>query len=273
MTRSEADIAIGWAAAEGWNPGLHDGDCFYQADPTGFLIGLVRDEPVATLSAVRYGESFGFIGFYIVKPECRGRGYGLQIWQAGLAHLGDRTVGLDGVVAQQENYQRSGFALAHQNRRYQGTGGGVFPVDLGVVPLSVMPFEPVNAYDRRFFPGERGAFLRCWINQPDCTALGVVRDDALMGYGVVRQCRSGYKIGPLFADTPEVADCLFSALRSQVPVDEPLVLDIPAVNPAAVELADRYGMTMVFETARMYIGPAPVLPMDRLFGITTFELG
>mgnify|MGYP003581476289 CR=1 FL=1 len=69
MTREEVDIAIDWAAAEAWNPGFYDADCFYAADPNGFLIGLLGDEPIATISVVRYGDSFGFLGFYIVKPE------------------------------------------------------------------------------------------------------------------------------------------------------------------------------------------------------------
>jgi hypothetical protein len=29
----------------------------------------------------------------------------------------------------------------------------------------------------------------------------------------------------------------------------------------------------VFETARMYTGPIPPLRLDRVFGVTTFELG
>jgi hypothetical protein len=32
-------------------------------------------------------------------------------------------------------------------------------------------------------------------------------------------------------------------------------------------------MTVVFETARMYTGEAPRLPLDGIFGVTTFELG
>ncbi len=32
-------------------------------------------------------------------------------------------------------------------------------------------------------------------------------------------------------------------------------------------------MTVGFETARMYTGPAPALPLRRIFGVTTFELG
>jgi len=42
MSRQELDLAVDWAAAEGWNPGLHDANCFYAIDPNGFLIGLLE---------------------------------------------------------------------------------------------------------------------------------------------------------------------------------------------------------------------------------------
>ena len=103
MTRLEVDLAIDWAAAEGWNPGLHDAHCFHAADPQGFLVGLVGDEPVAVISAMRYGATFGFIGFYIVKPGWRGQGFGLAVWKAGMARLAGRTIGLDGLGDQQAN--------------------------------------------------------------------------------------------------------------------------------------------------------------------------
>lgn len=273
MTRQEVDIAIDWAAAEGWNPGLYDADCFYAADPNGFLIGLVGNEPIATLSAVKYGDSFGFLGFYIVKPEYRGKGYGIQIWNAGLAYLRGRTIGLDGVVAQQGNYRKSGFKLAYKNLRYQGTAGGYFPTDSGIVQLSTIPFDEIDAYDKPFFPRNRTQFLRSWIDQPQSTALGILRNRKLVGYGVMRICRSGYKVGPLLADSQELADHLFSALKTHAPESAPIFLDTPAVNSAAVDLVKQHNMTLAFETARMYIGKSPDLPVGRLFGVMTFELG
>ncbi len=127
MTRKEVDLAIEWSAQEGWNPGIRDAECFYSADPSGFFIGLLNDEPIAVISVVKYGESFGFLGFYIVKPEYRGKGYGIQIWNAGLKYLEGRNVGLDGVVAQQNNYKKSGFKLAYRNIRYEGYGGEKHP--------------------------------------------------------------------------------------------------------------------------------------------------
>ncbi|MEN6336393.1 MAG: GNAT family N-acetyltransferase [Phycisphaerales bacterium] len=273
MRRDELDIAVEWAAQEGWNPGLHDADAFYAADPDGFLIGLLDDEPVATISVVKYGRSFGFLGFYIVKPACRGKGYGIRIWDAGLEYLAGRTVGLDGVVAQQDNYRKSGFTLAYRNVRYEGRGLGRVSRPPGIVELSSLPFDVVKTYDRPFFPAARTQFLKAWTHPPDGKALGVLQGGVLAGYGVIRRCRSGHKIGPLFADRPDLAEALFAALTSGVEPDVPVYLDTPQVNPAAVELAECHKMRVVFETARMYKGPEPNLPLDRLFGVTTFELG
>ncbi len=271
MAREELAIALDGAAAEGWNPGWHDAPCFHAADPEGFLLGLLDDEPVATISVVRYGADFGFLGCYIVKPGFRGRGLGLAIWQAGMARLAGRNVGLDGVPAQQGNYRKSGFKLAYRNIRHQGIGGGAPRTDERVVPLATLPFEAVRAYDQAFFPADRSAFLHCWIRQPGSTALGFVDGGALRGYGVLRPCRDGSKIGPLFADDVEIADRLLRMLMAGTAAT--IALDTPEVNPAALELARRHGLTAVFETARMYTGPAPALPLERLYGVTSFELG
>jgi hypothetical protein len=273
MNREEVDIAIEWAAKEGWNPGLHDAACYFTADPNGFLIGFLGDEPIATISAIKYGHSFGFLGFYIVKPENRGKGYGLRIWKAGLKYLEGRNIGLDGVVAQQENYMKSGFKLAYRNVRYEGVGGGKPPENSENVELSALPFETIDSYDRLFFPANRSDFIKSWISQTDCQALGILQSGELTGYGVIRACRSGYKIGPLFADSPELAESLFVALKSRVKPSAPVFLDTPEVNQAAVELAERHDMEIVFETARMYTGERPDLPLNRVFGVTSFEVG
>lgn len=273
MCPDEIALAVEWAAREGWNPGLHDAACYAAADPQGFLVGRLEDEPVATLSAVRYGKGFGFLGFYIVKPEHRGRGYGLRIWEAGMHALEGRNVGLDGVPAQQENYRKSGFQLAYRNIRHEGRTQGPVPEHGGVVELSALPFEAVTAYDRPFFSEDRTRFLASWIRQPESRALGILHQGRLSGYGVMRRCRAGHKIGPLFADGPVQAEALLDALQAGVDAGETLYLDTPEVNEAAVALAEGHGMRPMFETARMYNREIPNLPLDRVFGVTSFEVG
>jgi ribosomal protein S18 acetylase RimI-like enzyme len=273
MSEPELCAVLDWAAAEGWNPGLHDAACFYPADPGGFLAGVLDGEPVASIFAVKYGAGFGFIGGYIVRPEWRGRGYGRALWQAGMAHLAGRNVGLDGVVGQQANYARSGFRLAHRNFRYEGRGSGRAADARGAVPLSDFSDEEICRYDRSFFPEQRSLFLQRWVRQEGSLALGVKGAQGLAGYAVARPCRTGYKIGPLFADTPELAEQLFAGLLGQLAPDQPVFLDVPELNPAALALAERHQMQRCFETARMYTQEPPELSMDRMYGITSFELG
>jgi Acetyltransferase (GNAT) family len=85
MRPDEIAIAVDWAAAEGWNPGLADAACFATVDPEGFLIGELDGAPAATVSCVNYDPRFAFLGFYIVRGDVRGRGYGLRIWNAAIA--------------------------------------------------------------------------------------------------------------------------------------------------------------------------------------------
>jgi GNAT superfamily N-acetyltransferase len=270
MTEADLALALEWAAAEGWNPGLHDAHCFYAADPQGFFVAELDGAPIGCVSAVGYGSGFGFLGLYIVKAEHRGQGFGLELWQAALDHLGDRMIGLDGVVAQQENYRKSGFRLGFRNIRQKGRGGGAAPP--GLTDLPAIPIEEILRYDETAFPAPRADFLRSWIGQPQAVALGVVNGPRLTGYGVLRACREGFKIGPLFADDEETADRLFAGLMARAH-GAPVFLDTPEANPAAVEIAARHAMAPVFETARMYKNGTPEMRLDRCFGVTTFELG
>lgn len=274
MHPDEVQLAIDWAAAEGWNPGLYDAVCFASSDPGGFFVAEVRGRPVGCISAVAYGKSFGFIGLYIVAPALRGRGIGLQLWQAAMSRLSGRVVGLDGVPAQQENYRRSGFAWAWSNVRFAGLAAPAVGVHSPqIVPLSAVDFDAISRADRHTFVAPREAFLRAWISMPDSTGLAWQEGGELTGWGLIRRCRQGHKIGPLVARTSAMASALHAALCGSVPAGDPVYLDVPMPNPQAVALAKVNGMCSVFETARMYIGPAPQVKLPEVYGIASFELG
>ena len=273
MNRKELEVAIEWAVQEGWNPGLYDADSFYATDPQGFFMGFLDGEPVSSISVVAYDDRFGFLGLYIVRPEYRSRGYGIKIWNEALKHLPTQNVGLDGVVAQQKNYRKSGFRLAYRNIRFEGTGIKDSHTIPNIVSLSQVPFQQLQAYDNRIFPASRPAFLESWIRQPESQAIGVIESGKLLGYGVVRKCRTGFKVGPLFADDEGVADAIFQKLRGFAGEGAPVFLDVPEVNQRALLLTERYGMQSMFETARMYTKEQVDAPLQKIFGVTSFELG
>ncbi len=280
-TPEEWARVVEWAADEGWDPGHADRGPFFTQDPDGFHLGLLDRVPAAAVSVVRYDPDYAFLGFYLVRPDLRGRGLGLATWRAALATVGARTVGLDGVVAQQDNYRRSGFILAHRNHRFSGVvpgyvlqSGGTSRTKSGaeIVPAATVPADLLTAYDSACHPADRPRFLAAWLTTPGHRALALVSGDRLTGYGVLRPARSSFRIGPLFADTPADARDLFDALTAGTG-RTPVTIDVPESNPAALALATEAGLTPSFETARMYTGPIRPVAHEHVFGITTLELG
>ncbi|MGV9246325.1 GNAT family N-acetyltransferase [Streptomyces sp. NPDC003710] len=274
VTRATLDdwpVISGWAADEGWNPGASDGPAFFAQDPRGFFIGRLGGDPVSAISVVTYGADYAFLGCYLVRPDLRGRGLGLATWKAGLAHAGGRTIGLDGVVAQQDNYRRSGFEPAHRTVRFAGPApaGEAAP---GVRPAEKADLDSVIAYDSVCYPADRPRFLEHWLTAPEHRVFVRCEDDRLTGYAVIRPACDGLRIGPLFADTADDADALFTTLTARV-AGRLVAIDVPEPNTAAVGLAERAGLTPSFETARMYTGPVRPFAAERVYGVTTLELG
>lgn len=274
MTKSNLGLALEWADAEGWNTGRDDLDPFWKADPAGYFMAFHKGEPVSCISAIRYGDTFGFIGFYICRPEHRDKGFGWAIWQHAIASLEGRTIGLDGVLDQQDNYRKSGFQFSHRNIRQSGMSLVDTPMDSRLSPLGHGLFPAIRDFDQSYFPAPRQAFLQQWTAPmvPTRRGFAFVEDGGVKGYGVIRLCIDGFKIGPLFARDPDVADTLFRALAGQAK-GQTVVLDTPEPNEDAMRLAERYELSPVFETARMYKGTAPDLSIGGTYGVTTFELG
>ena len=281
MTRSEVDELVAWAAREGWNPGLHDAELFWATDPKAFIAAEFEGVMIGGGAITSYNGDFGFMGFFIVRPEYRSRGFGNTLWQARRQRLLDRlrpgtSIGLDGVFDMQSYYAKGGFVFSHRDMRFRAeiTDRPVTAQedDKSIVPLTTVPFDQLLDYDRICFPAKRPNFLREWISQPDALALGYMDDEKLSGYGVVRRCGEGCKIGPLFADDTSAADALYAHL-ARFALGGPLYLDAPENNPAAMAFVAQHGMVELFGCARMYLGPSPDLAHERIFGVTTFELG
>lgn len=271
-----AAVTVPWMAEAGWNPGLHDAQTFHIADPEGFLVGELDGEPIATVSGVRYSDDFAFLGCYIVGEAFRGRGYGLAIHEAARRRLEGCVQGGDGVLENIRVYEGIGRILAYRNARFEadGTGRSHAPSDDETVDARTLPIDAVEAVDRPCFPAPRRAFLDAWIGQADAYARALPGPDGVLrGYGVIRRCARGWKVGPLFADDVTAAEALLEALLARIPAGDSWILDIPEPNAAARALVARRGMTQVFATARMYTGPAPDIDLDRVFGVTSFELG
>ncbi len=271
MTRQEVDVAIEWAKREGWNPGVHDAECFYQADSSGFYAAKLNGEIAGTISLVKYSRDFVFEGLYIVKPEYRGKGVGTKIQKFALDLCREKNLGLDGVTSMQQKYSDYGLTAAYNNVRYRGIAQN--KPSPQCIPIGKGDFNEVATYDLECFGFDRARFLSCWLSQNDAAKL-LVRNSkgAVSGYGVIRKCGVGHKIGPLFADSAMEAELLFNSLNASV-AGETFFLDVPDPNVAGVKFAIKRGLSPVFNTVRMFSKGQPDIALGKVFGVTTFELG
>lgn len=279
-SRHELDTLLGWAVDEGWNPGFHDADAYWAADQVGFLVVEEEGQIIAGGSVVAHSENLGFMGMFIVRPESRGQGLGKKLWYRRRNFLksrldSDGSIGLDGVEHMQPFYADGGFVLQHRITRFFGPIEQTDAVSVeGITPLGSDFFDEVVAFDARHFGAERPEFLDQWLKTQGCLAL-VAKDEKgkVVGYGNIRPARGdGYRIGPLFAKAPCIAEALFNAL-SETAEGANVYIDIPHINEAGLAIAQKYRMGTVFTCGRMYLGNPPRLPWKQIYGITCYELG
>jgi len=267
---------VAWAQEEGWNPGPHDAEAFWAADPDGFVGCFLNGELIGGGSIVSYNGHFGFMGFFIVKPEYRAEGIGRQLWYQRrdmlLARLRPGApIGMDGVPAMQPFYTKGGFTIAFRNERYETTGRPC-QVDEHISPVADEDIPALLVYDRECFGYDRRQFMLPWLRLPGNHTFKYMHDGELKGFAILRKAGTGYKIGPLFARDAAIADALYLACHNAVPGQQ-LYIDIPVANTAAQQMVQRHNATYVFECARMYYGTPSALPVQQIFGITSFELG
>ncbi len=271
----EMNYFIKKAEMYGWNPGQNDAIAFYNTDPNGFFIAELDNQPIGCISAVSYNDEFGFIGFYVMDEKYAGHYYGASLGIRATKYLNYHIIGLDGVIDRIENYKRLGFKYAYANARYEFIKPHGFQPEKcnEILNYSDKFFDEIAQYDMQCFPVERKTFLKNWLIMPNAKVKLILDNGSIRGYGVIRKCIKGYKIGPLFADDLLPAESLLVQLLDSVSAGEYIYFDIPEVNDTAKYLTQKYNMTKVFETARMYSGDFPNIDLDKVFGITSFELG
>lgn len=271
MTLEDLELVLRWAKQEGWNPGNHDAESFYQADPKGFFLKTVDGAPAAAISVVNHSERFSFLGLYICAPEFRGQGHGFSVWQAGLAHAGDRTVGLDGVPDQQANYEASGFVSAGSTTRYSGWPEASAR---SARPAVVADLPEISALDRVQTGVSRPAFIDPWLVSTSTRQTFVLHGggDGIEGFCTVRRCAEGCKLGPFAALTEPAARGLLTAAANWAG-QGPLIIDVPDASYKLSALLGELGFTASFATARMYLGPPPDAQPWPLQAAATLELG
>lgn len=140
LNRDQVHQLVSWAEIEGWNPGPHDADLFYMADPDGFYGYFYEEQLIGGGSLVSYNGAFGFMGLFIMKPEFRN--HGTKFVDASSWITPQLTATIDGLCNQIEGfyYGRLDIMYASFDALTQGQ-------NFAVVELNGAMSEPAHIYD------------------------------------------------------------------------------------------------------------------------------
>jgi GNAT superfamily N-acetyltransferase len=302
---------------EHWDQGVHDARLYFGVDPTGFWKCCSSDgSMLSSVSAVAYSSSratssvcYGFIGFYLVRPDLRGRGLGFPIFQHALRVLSDRgclTIGLDAVPAQVKNYVKSGFTARYDNVRFSippdcdgrrtcaEAAASPPPHGVRLVPWDRLPFDSLQSLDARVFGACRSRALQGLMSYPGAVCVAavdaavldagfVVESGAIIAYGAVREACDDWRIGPLHVPVGsgekkrayEAALAVLHALVAAVPPQFAVVIDVPSTHAVATAaLQDGLGAVVKERVVRMYTaGPPAGMDEGAVWGTSFLEIG
>lgn len=271
------------ARREGFAPGLGDVAIYRQTDRQGVWLGWLGQEPVGCIAGIRYNAAYGFIGLYLVAPEQRGRGYGLELWRHAMEHLADLPcIGLEAAPQRVDDYARWGFVPASPTVRWQCIRLEDLPApqpsasSWQLLEGAAIPEPAVQAFDAQREPSPRPHFLHQWLQHPAGTVLALLDADGLChGFGRIRPCLlqhgQGWRIGPLLAESPQAAERLLQGLLQRH--SGVVLIDAPERNPAAAALLQSLGFEPLSRTLRMYRGSDPGVSLADVYGLACLELG
>ena len=288
QTKTEFEsIIINAMVKEGWGPGLQDAECFMACDPTAGFVGELNGKPICCFTMAKYGDSFAFAGSYIVGKKYRGKGYGKKIYDFAMAsgkHF--PSIGTIAGLPREEMNKHNGFRSVFYGAFF------VFNIQTTIACFSetskrchvkIKRIEDVDMqalfmYDASVFGFQRHAFLSKWLRMIGSHArVAIDCEGSIVGYTVARPTfiKQSYKIGPLYADSDEVAEKLLKAVFEELLQQEkpaPVVC-IDAPTEKASKLCERLQGKRSLELVYMVMNDLPDACFDKWFGCTTVQFG
>ncbi|MBX9704429.1 MAG: GNAT family N-acetyltransferase, partial [Silvanigrellaceae bacterium] len=217
------------------------------------------------------------LGPFIVKKEYRNQGYGTQIWQSAMALIQDNpTIILHAVPLQIPRYQKQGFESQYINQGWTLRNTLSREKEPFTEAQSITPewLPAVIHYDKTIFGASRKKLLTEVLKLSCVHSVLLDNEGQVTGFGLIRPCRDGYRVGPLFADTPEQAKQIFSYLIKMVDEDK-IIVDIPQKNPFSNLFVEYFGLKAISEgeTNAMLKGENIEQNFDKNYGVFSLEIG
>lgn len=271
----------------GWNRSRSDGPTHYHAalDGHSWLLIAPQDSssPQGCVLALPFPNGTGWIGFFLVSASHRGQGLGGALWRgmdAIWAQNGTSFMGLDGVEEQVPTYTRRGFVDVGRIVLMTCSASALkdhpeVASDGDVRDIREADREALRKLDEMHTGLDRG---RYWVSsglldRADVFGFAHYFDSTLDGFVLVRECKEGHRVGPLFAPSAAVATqllCLVMQHPAIAKSNGSLIVEVFGANAEARKVFEDLGWSDVgVEYHRMwYEGRVPEPQRDGGLGTT-----
>ncbi|CAG2112226.1 unnamed protein product [Medioppia subpectinata] len=232
-----------WTSIE-WFPHKHANEVMIKADPNGIFVAEDTDS-----------EDFANIGAYCVRPEYRGHGIGQSLWNTGMAHMGDRNIGLFAISDKMLAIYRDKHNFKHIANRQLVLMRGSFVPNKGLIDridgisLAVISEDnilDVIQYDRHV--NEVSGF---------CFLLNTTSNATM--------------IEPLYADNEQIAELLVNKCCQQLPQNRTQNVNYECwdTNNSAQEIGNKLGLIELKREKNAFTKKVMIGNMDKMFGLSS----
>ncbi|MFC3800260.1 GNAT family N-acetyltransferase [Cohnella sp. GCM10012308] len=269
----------------GWNQTERDWQDYLFYDREGCFLAEYDGKEAGTLTTIRYGDRFGWIGMVLVHPEFRGRGIATQLLQSGIRHLRDqgvRCIKLDATAMGKKVYVPLGFEEEYDVRRYELDPSASTRVPKGAAAsayrgeirsFTEADLEEVAVCDAAIFGANREAVLERLRGREPQYAFVTQDERGMTGYMMARQGYEAVQIGPWAASDVQAAETLLASLLAGVG-DVKVFFDLPCPNVQGIHFIEKAGFRIQRTFCRMYLGfnANPGMP-ELVYGTSGAEKG
>jgi len=284
MTPQDARIVQDWFSTVGvisrWD--IDTAISVYPPAMKGFYIGERKGELVASTIRIPWGNVY-YGSMYFVAEEHRGKGYGTRLRdQVAFSHVGNNILVVDAVQGKvAETNKKYGYKDTATSGRYQGVAKETVPgvqCSCKILPVKDVAFDDVITYDNKCFIVKdfpiRRAFLEKWTAIPGGAAYVALDDKGtVVGFGCRRPCipKDHHMVGPLYSDSPEIAEALLQRLCQDV-VGTNVTVNIWYQNEAAVAMVKKFDFQKVFDLDRMTVNGELKDYKPQVFAVTSIDI-
>lgn len=284
----EVNQAMKWATEEGWNVGKHDGQTYYEAFKEGCKLLMLDDKtPIGAIFLAAYGKNFVFIGLYILEKNYRGNGLGKVLWQHAMKEIESFNAALYAVPEQIDRYKKSGFNFSYNVNRWNIKTKGSKQLDIKDENTTQIDSKDENLltqiseYDARMFPKPRFNLIKLLLKANATIGFVIRNKQQIEGYGIIRECQRGYRLGPLYANTLESAKNVTERLLKSIDKENQIVIvDSPSEKENHhIKYFHEYFSSEPDKPSNTQAMSKDTMPpevgnnLDKLYGACSLELG